>query len=103
MLHTAWPFCDFCDFCGTINKTCFCGNLKLCAVGAVADIHLIFVFQVREGGEVEVGDTAGDGFFVGGIDEGHAAALETGAGETTAIDAVGLGHDLVKADLLGGS
>ena len=35
------------------------------------------------------------------VDEGHAAALEAGAGEAAAVDAVGFAHDFVQADGLG--
>ena len=76
MLHTAWLFRDFRDFCGKLNLSAICAG---------ADIYLILIFHLGKGGEIEVGDLAGDGFLVGGIDEGHATALETGTGETTAI------------------
>ena len=72
-------------------------------VGGGADEGGVFVFEMREGGEITLGNGLNDGGFEGGIDEGHATALETGTGETTSIDAFGLGHNLIEANLLGGT
>lgn len=77
--------------------------LKHCAVGAVADEDGVLAFEMREGGEIGVGDLASDAVLVGGVDEGHAAAFEAGTREAATIDAGGLGHDLVEADLFGGT
>ena len=44
-----------------------------------------------------------NGVFVGGIDEGQTASLEAGTAEAATVDAVGMTHDFIEANLLGGT
>jgi len=48
-----------------------------------------------EHAEVLFGDALADLFFLRGIDQSDAGSLEAGTGETAAVDAVGLAHDVV--------
>ena len=52
--------------------------------------------ELWEGFQVLFSNMTDDGLFVGRVDERHATALEACSGETTAIDAVGVGHDVVE-------
>ena len=71
------------------------------AVSAFAEEDFVFTFHFREGDQVLFGDIPPDSVLISGIDERHAAALEAGPAEPAAVDALGLRHDLVEADLLG--
>lgn len=62
----------------------------------MADDVLVFAPELGEGAQVLFFHLAPDALAVGGVDEGHAASLETGAGEAAAVDAVGMGHDVVE-------
>lgn len=77
--------------------------LNFNSVSALADKYSKFIFEVRERGEVFLCNLSGDRLFESGVYEGHAAAFEAGAGEATTVDAGGLSHDLIEADLLGGA
>lgn len=67
----------------------------------MADDKLVFAPELGEGAQVLLFDLALDALAVGGVDESHAASLETGAGEAAAVDAVGMGHDVVEGLQLG--
>ena len=67
----------------------------------MADDVLVFALELGEGTQVLFFHLAPDALAVGGVDEGHAASLETGAGEAAAGDAVGMGHDVVEGLQLG--
>ena len=56
-------------------------------------------FELGEGLEILAGDALADGLLERRVDEGHAAALEAGAAEASAVDAVGMLHYLIQGCL----
>ena len=66
------------------------------SVGALADVVAVFAFELWEYFEVFCGDLSGDVFFVCWVDECHAASFESCSAESSAVDAVGVSHDVVE-------
>ena len=66
------------------------------SVCALADVNAVFPFELREGLEVFSGHLLSDFGFVSGVDERHATSLETCSAEASAVDAVGVAHDVVE-------
>ena len=78
-------------------------TLNIDAIGTGADIDLIFAGHLGECLQICFCHLLRDGFLKSRINQCHAASLEAGSAEATAIDAIGLGHYLVKTNLLWGS
>lgn len=65
------------------------------AIGRVADMEGETPGEFREYLKVLLGDLLTDGVLVSWVDECHAAAFETGAAETTAVDALSVTHYII--------
>ena len=74
---------------------------KSCSVVGAAEVHEEGVAVLGELGEILLGDLAADGLLLQRVHERDASALEAGAGEAAAVDAVGREHRLVDGDELG--
>ena len=64
-------------------------------------MYRIFSFQLWECLEIFLRYSFGDALLKGGIDQRHTTALEACARKASAVDAVGLCHDLIKSLQLG--
>lgn len=69
--------------------------LNFHAVRAVADAGRVMPPQIRELGKILSLDFFEYSLLERRVDQGHAAALESGSAEAASVDAVGSGHDLV--------
>lgn len=62
----------------------------------MADMHAVFAFEVRKSGKIFVPDLFKNLAFVCRIDQRHTAPFEACAGKASAVNTVGMCHDLIE-------
>lgn len=62
----------------------------------MADMRAVFAFEVGKSGKIFAPDLFKNLAFVCRIDQRHTAPFEACAGKATAVNTVGMGHDLIK-------